>query len=109
MKENETPTALSVENVDRIFVIVCFHSERLESHREEIKEMVLQLPDSFRKGKGGGHSFLNMCENRNGDLWTASRQNRKSLPCSVWQHTCLCLCCLLKKAIFCRAVCRTSE
>ncbi|MBM6866664.1 hypothetical protein H6A66_16095 [Bacteroides caecigallinarum] len=110
MKENKTSTALSVENVDRIFsdclfrshaehdeyvknqgvvikvqsvqnpkVIVCFHSERLESHREEIKEMVLQLPESFHKGKGGGHSFLNMCENKDGDLWTGFQTEQEKL------------------------------
>lgn len=110
MEENKTPTALCVENVDRIFsdclfrshaehdeyvknqgvVIkvksiqnpggtVCFHAERLESHKEEIKEMVLQLPDGFHKDKGGGWSFLNLCQDRNGDLWTGFHTEAEKL------------------------------
>lgn len=110
MEENKTPTALSVENVDRIFtdclfrshaeydeyvknqgvvikvqsvqnpkVTVCFQYERLESHREEIKEMVLQLPDGFHKNKGGGWSFLNLCQDRNGDLWTGFQTEQEKL------------------------------
>lgn len=49
---------------------VVFHSERLESHRSEIKEMITQIPDSFFMGKGDGDSFLNLCQNKDGDLWT---------------------------------------
>ena len=45
----------------------------------KIKEMVLQLPESFHKGKDGGHSFLNMCENKDGDLWTGFQTEQEKL------------------------------
>lgn len=61
---------IKVQSIQSPKVTVCFHSERLESHKEEIKEMIMQLPDGFHKGKGGGWSFLNMCQHKNGDLWT---------------------------------------
>lgn len=46
-----------------------FHPERLESHREEIVRMLMELPDDFMKTKGGGMSFLNACMDRHGNHW----------------------------------------
>lgn len=93
-------TELNTENVDRIFtdcmfrsheeygeckkeglhvfvrsiqnpnVIVGFHPERIEAHRMEIREMLLQLPDGFFKDKGGGSSFIQAACVKNGELWT---------------------------------------
>ena len=99
MEENKTPTALCVENVDRIFsdclfrthdeydeyiknngvvikvpsiqnpkVTVCFHPERLESHKQEIKSIILHLP--YELHLESGISFLDLCEDRDGNLWT---------------------------------------
>lgn len=48
---------------------VAFHPQRLESHRDEIRGMLEQLPDSFRVSVGGGMSFLNMCMTRDDQLW----------------------------------------
>lgn len=70
---------IKVQSVQNPKATVCFHSERLESHREEIKEMVLQLPDGFHKNKGGGWSFLNLCQDRNGDLWTGFQTEQEKL------------------------------
>lgn len=39
---------------------VGFHPERLESHREDIASMLLQLPDAFLSTGGGGMSMLQM-------------------------------------------------
>jgi hypothetical protein len=47
-----------------ILTTFAFHPERLESHRAEVREMLDQLPLSFRaqnEGGGGGWSFLNAC------------------------------------------------
>lgn len=93
-------TELNTENVDRIFadcmfrsheeyeeckkeglhffvrsiqntnVNVGFHTERIEKHRQEIREMLLQLPDGFFKDKGGGASFLLAACAKDGELWT---------------------------------------
>ena len=46
-----------------------FHPERLEFHRQDIKEMLECLPDEFRADKGGGWSFLNGCMTREGEQW----------------------------------------
>ncbi len=46
-----------------------FHPERLESYRQEVKELCSELPDEFHQGKGGGMSFLNACMDRHGNHW----------------------------------------
>lgn len=47
--------------------------QRLESHRAEIVEMLGELPDSFFKEKGGGWTFLNLCNDRNQRQWGEHR------------------------------------
>lgn len=46
-----------------------FNPERLESHREDIKSMLGQLPDEFMEKTGGGWSFLNACMTKDGTHW----------------------------------------
>lgn len=46
-----------------------FHSGRLASHKEKIASLADQLPDAFKKGKGGGQSFLNACVRQDGMQW----------------------------------------
>jgi hypothetical protein len=52
-----------------------FHPERLEQTRENVKDMLAQLPDEFKEG----WSFLNMCVDRNGDLWTGDHATMELL------------------------------
>jgi len=49
---------------------VGFHPERLESHRAEVVGYLSNLPNSFKKTGGGGMSFLNACNDKNGTQWT---------------------------------------
>lgn len=49
---------------------VGFHPERLEQNKTNIANMLNDLPDSFHKNGGGGMSFLNMCDNKDGEQWT---------------------------------------
>ena len=58
--------AVTVQGVVSDFV---FNRERMESHRDEVSEMLALLPDEFMKSKGGGMSFLNACVDRNGNHW----------------------------------------
>jgi len=58
--------AVLVEGIVRKFG---FHPERLESHRQEVKDILNQMPDSFHKDKGGGWSFLNLCMTKDGQHW----------------------------------------
>ena len=57
-----------------------FHSGRLEKHRDEIKTMLLELPEAFHADKGGGWSFLNACTDKNGYQW-GEHQNMEELFC----------------------------
>lgn len=56
-----------------------FNPDKLESHKEMIKEMLGLLPDSFKKDGGGGMSFLNACQDRNGNQWTDLHQRMEQL------------------------------
>ena len=46
-----------------------FHPERLKSHFDDIDRFLNQLPDSFHERSGGGMSFLNMCDDKDGHQW----------------------------------------
>jgi hypothetical protein len=50
-----------------------FHPGRLESHRKEVREMLMELPITFRKSVGGGWSFLNACTDKDGNMWGQHR------------------------------------
>ena len=51
-----------------------FHPGRLEMHKEEIGQMLAELPDVFKVSGGGGMSFLNACQTRDGEVWTGLQQ-----------------------------------
>lgn len=60
-----------------------FHPERLAGHADAIRSMLRQLPLPFHpeaEGGGGGWSFLQMCEDRNGELW-AQHPTMEELMC----------------------------
>lgn len=46
-----------------------FHPDRLKEREKDIEDMLLQLPEQFMKSGGGGWSFLNACEDKNGVQW----------------------------------------
>jgi hypothetical protein len=56
-----------------------FHPERLEGHRQEIEEMLTELPDEFMKSSGGGMTFLNACNDRHGEQWTGLHKTMEEL------------------------------
>lgn len=49
---------------------VGFHPGRLKENETKISEMLNELPSSFKKSGGGGWSFLNLVEDKNGKQWT---------------------------------------
>jgi hypothetical protein len=55
-----------------------FHPVRLESHREEIKGMLEDLSDRFKESSGGGASFLEACDDKDGVQW-GEHQDMNSL------------------------------
>ena len=48
---------------------VGFNPERLESHKVEIRELLMELPTEFMKSGGGGWSALNMVMDKHGNQW----------------------------------------
>lgn len=51
------------------------HPQRLESHREEVKQLLAELPEQFKEG----WSFLNACDDRHGHQWTGEHQIMQEL------------------------------
>ena len=49
---------------------VALHMGRVESHEENIADLLAQLPGSFQEKSGGGMSFLQACANKDGKHWT---------------------------------------
>lgn len=48
-----------------------FSSKALEENKNRIRELLLELPSEFMKsGSGGGWSFLQACDDKNGNQWT---------------------------------------
>jgi hypothetical protein len=56
-----------------------FEPTRLESHREDVKELLSQLPPEFQEGTGGGWSFLNACNDKDGNQWTGEHRVMEQL------------------------------
>jgi len=67
--------------VNGIMITVGFHPGRLASHKEEVRELLSQLPDEFHAEvpNAGGWSFLNACNNAEGELWTGEHRVMEQL------------------------------
>lgn len=64
--ENTTPHVIGIG----VQAKMGFHPERLKANEENILSMLLQLPDAFMASRGGGYTFLNACETKDGEQWT---------------------------------------
>ncbi len=60
---------------------VGFNPERLKENEPLILEMLNDLPDSFKKDGGGGMSFVNMCQDKNGNQWADMHKTMDELVC----------------------------
>ena len=58
---------------------VGFHPGRIEEHRQEIHDMLAELPDEFKTSGGGGMSFLNACMDKHGNQWTGMHLAQEQL------------------------------
>lgn len=68
--ERTEPADSDVLVVDGIVRKFGLHPERLESHRQEVKDILREMPRQFFKvNGGGGWSFLNLCNDKNGNQW----------------------------------------
>jgi hypothetical protein len=59
--------------VDGVLRKFGFQPDRLESHRQTVRDMLAELPIEFHKNTGGGWSFLNACMTRDGTQWGEHR------------------------------------
>jgi hypothetical protein len=59
--------------VEGVITRVGFHPGRIEENKVEIENLLNQLPDSFSKSMGGGHSFLQACVDNKGRQWGEHR------------------------------------
>ncbi|HEY0965468.1 MAG TPA: hypothetical protein VGE13_03235 [Candidatus Saccharimonadales bacterium] len=58
---------------------VGFHPGRIDEYRQEIHDMLAELPDEFKTSGGGGYSFLNACMDKHGNQWTGMHQTQEQL------------------------------
>lgn len=66
-----------------------FHPGRLESHRQDVLNLLEKIvTNEFRVGKGGGggYSFLSLCTDRQGELWGEHRDCDALLALSIGLH-----------------------
>lgn len=66
--------------VQGVVLHIGFHPARLDSHRAEIREQLLGLPQQFMQSGGMGWSFLNACMTADGEQW-ANHQTIDELIC----------------------------
>jgi len=56
--------------VEGIMSKFAFNPEQLEKYKNRIIELLSELPVQFRQDSGGGWSFLNACNTKDGKQWT---------------------------------------
>lgn len=56
--------------VEGIMRKVHFDTAKLAEHKKEIGDMLADLPEQFQEKGGGGWSFLNACQTKEGERWT---------------------------------------
>lgn len=56
-----------------------FHPDRVKKHQEKIIEFLKEMPEEF--SKGGGWSFLNLCNTKDGKQWTGLHMIMEQLVC----------------------------
>jgi len=64
-----------------VMMRVGFHPGRLEENKENIYSMLAGLPNEFKKSGGGGWTFLNACQDKNGVQWADLHSTIDELLC----------------------------
>jgi hypothetical protein len=57
-----------------------FHPDRLEAQRATVKAFLREIDPPFHQLQGGGWSFLNFCQSRDGQ-WTGTQLHMEELMC----------------------------
>lgn len=56
-----------------------FSPQALDECAGQVRELLAELPDEFRRTRGGGWSFLNACNDRHGHQWTGFHRAMEEL------------------------------
>lgn len=56
-----------------ITLSVGFHPKRIESHADEIHDILMNLPTEFHENSGGGYSFIYMVMDRGHEHWCGQK------------------------------------
>ena len=67
--------AVMIQGVVRTYAL---SAARVAEHKEEIRTLLNEMPDTFHKEKGGGWSFL-LCTDKHDDQWTGEHRIMESL------------------------------
>lgn len=78
MLDEPTENAVIAEGITTTFG---FHPSRLSQHADDIAALLKELPEPFHSTTGGGWTFLNVCQDRNGNQWTDLHRLAECLIC----------------------------
>jgi hypothetical protein len=67
------------DEIEGIIATYLMKFDKVDAHRGEIISMLEQLPDEFMDNGGGGWSFLNLCTDKTGALWTGMQPTAEKL------------------------------
>lgn len=73
LAEGLSPESPHYVTVEGIVHTTAFDKRKLDAHAEDVAEMLSWLPLPYRPlsvGGGGGWSFLNACDDKDGNQWT---------------------------------------
>lgn len=76
-KNQDDPDIVVVDGILRKYG---FNKVAIQAHREEIRELLNQMPAEFHRRTGGGSSFLNLCMTKDGVQW-GEHVNVEALIC----------------------------
>lgn len=65
--------------IEMVINTYLFDLSRVEARREDICILLGELHEEFMDDGGGGWSFLNICEDRHGTLWTGVHETCEQL------------------------------
>lgn len=77
-KGEDSTDAIIVQGVQ---LNVGFNPNKISENKNSIQEFLSQLPAEFNQLTGGGWSFLNACNNREGNQWTDFHTSIDQLLC----------------------------
>jgi len=79
MGKDGKPKGIKMIEAEGIKSTFGFHPDRVEKHRKKIIEFLKEMPEEF--SKGGGWSFLNLCNTEDGKQWTGLHVIMEQLVC----------------------------